>query len=224
MVKKNRINVSFSAYSWKDSLETIKNNQADVHMGLFKNKERKKYIKYLNPIYNTSSSLFINEENKNIIKTLDDLKNKRVAVVNNSFYDNYLKNHYPKIKRVRYKLYKELVPALLNKKVSAFINESLVTLHYLKEENNTSRIIRVNNFNLKNLFFAGINIKNENLEKIVLKGMNQISSNELMKLEEKWIKNKSFRNVKNTNTLNFEERKYLKENKNIRISVVKKVA
>ena len=218
--KKTGIKIIFAPLSWKDSLEAIKNNQVDIHMGLFKNKERKKYIKYLNPIYNTNSSLYIKEESKNAIKTLDDLKNKKVAVVNNSFYDNYLTNNYPKIEIVRYKYYKELVPALINKEVSAFINESLVTSYYLSKNNDNSRILRVNNFNLKNLFFAGINIKNKNLEKIVLKGMNKISSNDMIKLEEKWIKNKSFRNLKKINILNLKERSYLEKNKDIKISVV----
>lgn len=55
--KKNNQKIEFVSSSWSDTLENLKNNEADIHSGLFKSNEREEFLTFTNPIYKSKSYL-----------------------------------------------------------------------------------------------------------------------------------------------------------------------
>lgn len=50
-----------------------------------------------------------------------------MGVIGGIFYDSYIKTHYPLIKIKRYLNFEQLINAIDNKEIDAFINESVRT-------------------------------------------------------------------------------------------------
>ena len=49
--EKTGVKIKFIPSFWNETLDNIKNKKVDIHSGLFKTKNRKEYLKYLNAIY-----------------------------------------------------------------------------------------------------------------------------------------------------------------------------
>lgn len=221
--KKTKMDIEFVPSSWDGTLKALKNNTVHLHSGLFKNKKRSEYINYLNKIYKSESNLYIHKKDEDKIRNIKDLNNKTIAVVNSSFYDDYLKKNYPGIKIKRYEKYKDLIDAIEIHGDDAFLNDSLTSWYQLLQSVKFHNFLRLDTFQLNNWFYAGISKNNNNLKDIILEGMNKITNNEMAILEEKWVLDKTLRHftkIDNINSLTKEERKYLENNPIINLAVV----
>ena len=60
--KKTRIKVEFVETSWSDSLYKMKSGQTDVHVGLYKTKDRQKYLDYGNELIESRTNFFYHKD------------------------------------------------------------------------------------------------------------------------------------------------------------------
>lgn len=114
--KKTNQKIEFIPSSWEDSLDNIKNKSVHIHSGLFINKHRQEYVDFVKPIYNTVSSIYINIDDSKNIENTKDLNNKTIGIISNTYYEDYLKENFPKINIKTYTSYPELFNAVINKK------------------------------------------------------------------------------------------------------------
>ncbi len=219
--KKTGLKIEFVASTWNENLEKMKTKNVDIHSGLFKNKKREQYLEYLNKIYYTKSNIYT-FKNKNI-KELKDLTNLNLGLVKGTFYEDFFSNYFPKIKLKTFNTYNDLNQAIKNEKITSFIDDDLLlwtnTIRYF----DYNAVDKIKNFELKNWFYAAIKKNNKKLKKIVLEGMEQISKEEVLKIEEKWVSNKNLRYLeqhKNNTILNEEEVNYLNTKTKINIATV----
>lgn len=218
--QKTNTKIVFVPSSWKDTLQNIKDKKVDIHSGLFKNQERQEYIKYLKPIYNTTSNIYINKKNIQKITKIDDLKNKYIGLINNSYYKNYIKNRYPKINIKQYNNYKDMLVAVMNGEVDSFFDDSLTVWFNLIKFMRFDDVVALPDIKINNFYYAGIRKDDKSLESLVLQGMNKITFEELIEIENKWVLNKELKYFRNQKALfTFEELQYIKKAPEILIGV-----
>ena len=220
--KKTKIKIQFISLTWPETLVGIKNKTVHIHAGLFKTKERSKFINYLNKIYNVNSSIYINRDD-NKIKSVNDLKEKTIGVITDSYFDNYISKNYPEIKIIRYINYLQLKKGLKNKEVNSVIADDLVIWMNIIRYLDYNQLSKIKSFKLNNWFYAGIITEDLKLEKTVLGGMDKITANDMADLEEKWIINKElqyFSKLNKSSVLIKEELNYLRNNPSIKLATI----
>ena len=220
--KKTGIEITFVISSWSETLGSITNKTVDIHSGLFFSKERNMNMLYLNKIYSSLSNIYV-RNNKNI-NSIKDLDGKTLAFLKDTYYENYIKNNYPKIKIKIYNNYQDLKNAFLKKEVDSFIDDSLIIWMNIIKDFPYNEIKILDDFNIKEDFYAAV-IKDDNeLKKLVQNGLNLINNNDILKIEQKWIINNELRRYtkdKNQSTsLSKSQKEFLNNNKNIRFSAI----
>lgn len=217
--KKTNTEIEFVISSWPETLKSIETNKADIHFGIFYEKDREENLEYLAPIYKVSSHIFINKKDVEKFKSLEDLENKRVAVLFGSFYYIYLKKNYPKIKIKRYHKLNDLLTAIEDFSVDAILNESLTTSYQLLKEVKTFKYTNIESFNFKKYFFATVKKNSFHLKKLVLAGINEITQEEILKIKNRWTMNE-IKDSTSKNILSKEEILYLEKNYPIKYSLL----
>jgi len=80
--EKTNKNIKFIPHSKLDSYNSVLRNTIDIYISLYMRDELQKKIKYINPIYNTTSSIYVKKNG--YINDIKDLENKTVGLINNS--------------------------------------------------------------------------------------------------------------------------------------------
>lgn len=191
--QKTNQKIEFVPLPWKETLEAIKNKELDIHSGLFEDNQRKEYINYIKPIYISQTNIYANRNSKNQIKSLEDLNNKTIGLQNGAFYESYIKANYPELKIKKYDTFQERFKAIKNQEIDLFIDDSLITWFQLLNDFNFKEVSALPNFELSKWFYAGIKLDDKELENLVIKGMDSISHDEIVKIEKKWIMEDSLR-------------------------------
>ena len=222
--KKTNQKIEFIPSSWEDSLDNIKNKSVHIHSGLFINKHRQEYVDFVKPIYNTVSSIYINIDDSKNIENTKDLNNKTIGIISNTYYEDYLKENFPKINIKTYTSYPELFNAVINKKIDSFMEDSLNTWFQLIKYMKFKSVTTLSDFRLNKMYYAGVAKGDKTLKELVLSGMNKISNNEILEIEKKWIIDDNLRflkNIQSSQLLNFKQRAWLRENQ-VELAITKK--
>jgi len=90
--------IKFQPHVWKDTLTALKQGDADIHFGLFRNRERDTWIDFSQPFYENGTGLFYSTRFDSP-PTLDQLSGKKVGTVTGSYQEGGLREHYPHIER-----------------------------------------------------------------------------------------------------------------------------
>ncbi|SHG92349.1 PAS domain S-box-containing protein [Tepidibacter thalassicus DSM 15285] len=116
--KVNNIKVEFvKATSWAKSLELIKNGEADIHLGLFYNDNRSKYMDFGSPFLDLMTVIYIQEDIDAF--NINDIKDLGIGVTEENYARYYLEENYPDIKLLIYKDVKDVMNDVKNGKVKA---------------------------------------------------------------------------------------------------------
>jgi len=222
--KKTGVKVQFQAYSWNESLEAIQESKADIHSGLFKNEQRKEFVKYLDKIYPSQSYVYVNKNRSNI-DSIKDVSNQTVAVQAGAYFESYFKKNYPNIKIKNYKTFSQRYDSVKKGEADFFIDDSLIAWFQLIKDVSFSKFSTIKDLEFTKWFYAGIRKNDKELELLVLNGMKEITSDDIISIERKWIVDESYRyfeKKKSLDELTYEERLWLLKNRDVSLAVVKK--
>ena len=222
--KKANKKIEFVPYSWKETLTAVKNDEVDIHSGLFENEQRKEYIDYVKRIYPSQAHIYLNA-NQRDINSLKDVDNKILGAQAGSYYESYMKKNFPKVQIKNFKSFDDQFNAIKNKDIDLFIEDSLIAWFQLINDFAFNKVTILSDFEINKWFFAGVKKGNKKLAKDVLIAMNKISNDEIIQIERKWIIEDSFRyfeKKRNLDALTYEERLWLLRNQNTALAVVKK--
>jgi len=216
----NGIPVSLVLDEFVSGVEAVKNNQIDIHSGLFKKKDRSEWANFSIPIHRIHSGVLYNDDYPPTTN-LEEMLGKKVAAHKGSFQADYIAENYPQLELVRYDEIDKIFYSLLNNEVQAIVSE----IPFLKAK--AARLGFSGVFNLSeevlfsNEVYAVVAKENNHLIKIINKGIENIPIDELVKLEKKWLPGIKpfFRDSDVYSTLSVTERSWLKSHSHFTMGV-----
>ena len=109
--------------------------------------------------------------------------------MNKTFHESYLRKHYPTIIIEPYRTTKNMVDAIENNEIAAFFAVPYLTSRILTTMGLTGAYDRMDERHGRQQFRAGVLKNNQRLLHLVDEGFSQISHEELVEIEERWIPN-----------------------------------
>ncbi|WP_415714010.1 transporter substrate-binding domain-containing protein [Maridesulfovibrio sp.] len=180
------IPVDFMPDSWSGTIEAVKNGNADIHSGLFRSKEREKYLHFSRPLFGVDTALFFRAD-RILPGGLDKLGGKKVAVLDGSFQQNYLKQKFPQIEAVPYPDGESLVLAVLQGKADALFHEVLPVRAELESWQMKGVLIKVPETVFSDSIRAGVLKGRLDLEKKIEAGFKAIPYQVYADIEKRWV-------------------------------------
>jgi len=209
--KSNNIPIKFDLTTMEKGLQLVKNKQA-IHSGLFKNELREEWADFSVPFHKVSSSVFYNKTSKlyNKKKTLKDFEGKIIAVLHDSYQEQYLLDNYPLIKLVNYSN-KGSFLQLFNEEIHAIFDETPAMQSSVAQLGMTGVFESSEVTTASKLVHATLAKGQPKLLKKINQGFENIPLNLLISLENKWLPKepKFFREKAELNTLTLKEQKWL---------------
>jgi diguanylate cyclase (GGDEF)-like protein len=216
-------------YHWNDYLKMLKNGEIDVITNMKRTADREKYAIFTqyNPLKAIDGLLTLDETAHYL--DFNYLKHKNVAMVRGFFYEELMRTHFPDVNLLLTNSTEESIEQLVLGKVDAVLDSYAVINFYMQRY----FITDVTNAPLfENTVFnhlpqyMGINKSNPVLRDILNKGLQQISNDELSRLQQQWslIGQKQNKFVDNSfqqtmPVLTESERIYLKSKKKLNMCV-----
>ena len=187
--KKTNHPIVFIPSTWLGSLDLLKTKQADIHAGLFKLASRDKDLDYLAEIYPTKSNFYVHRSEGIMAKNLSSLDGKIVGVIADSFYDSYIQEHYPNLIIKRFVKFSGLVDAINNDQIDLFLSEAVTSWFSLIGSLRFNDYRVIDSKGMKNNFYGAAPKGNIKLQQYIRLGMAQITTQDVIELENKWIDN-----------------------------------
>lgn len=178
------IPVSFKLSAWADSLQAVRDGDADVHGGLFFTPERDSFLDYTLPFFPSQGALFVKYDSK--IRKVSDLQGKLVGVIDKSFYESQIAEIFPEFRPVPIRTSAELVEAAAAGKVDGFLAD-YPTLMYQIGAMGKGREFKVIKFVTLQEFRAAVAEGNYALLEVVEEGLALIDSDERRNILNRWI-------------------------------------
>lgn len=129
--------------TWNELLDRVKNKELDVMQSIVKTEERSEYLLFASPYYDTPVVIVVNNNNETITG-FKDLMGKRVAVVDDYYQENILRDKYPEIEMV-------LVESIADALKAVSFGQADATLE----------VLGVVNYEIRNNFLTNLKIVGE---------------------------------------------------------------
>ena len=176
----NNVNIKFDLTSWNESLKKIKNNEADIHGGLFRDSEREEYMLFTNPLdFSLETRLFSRKQiSFDELITSDTVY---VGIVKGDYIENYFRNHYPNLQIHSFETSKDVIYAAAYGKINCFALDFPSFIHHvnsfptLKEFYSTGTLV-------KEYLRFGITIENKHLQRFVNEGIGKIPESKIKEI------------------------------------------
>ncbi|MEA3353580.1 MAG: transporter substrate-binding domain-containing protein [Campylobacterota bacterium] len=201
--------------TWSDMLTMFKNKELDLLPSTYHAKDRESFGLYSNPYMNIKEYLFVKDNSK--IKGFYDLENKKIAIVKGYDTITKIKKQFPSIGIIETENLNESIGLVLNGKVDALYDLQVRVQYFIK--NNTIlglKAIAQNTFEASPIHLFS-NISKPILQKILQKGLDNISREETGNILDKWLGNRIVKPESYFDKLEISEQKYLLRNKVIKM-------
>ena len=186
--KKTGIPIRFTSAPWSEGLQMMRDGKADLHASLYYTEERDAYLDYVTVVASSAGSIFFH---KNIIdlSSPEDFRAYKVGAVRDSYHEQYVQEHLPKVPLVSYPEFPEMLMAAQKRDIQVFIDDVGATLYRLQERglvdefrHNPGRPLYRNNF------WCAVRQGDTELTRTLKQGMALITQEERAAIERKWLK------------------------------------
>ena len=213
LFKKLGLDYSFvNGYTWPELLKQFEAHKIDVMPAFYKTKEREAFTHYTTPYHQGELALYVLEDTK--IKKLSMLKNRKIGVEAGDASLTMIRKYFSDSIIVKSSSSNILFRNLIQKKVDAIICNPLLVKHYLANRDEV-KIKMVETLSLTQKerqlisLYIGVNSKEPVLYSLIQKAINNLTHTEIQELQKRWIKEKTYKNLKLTSA----EKEYLKNKK-----------
>jgi len=217
---KNFRKVEFVFGDWEETVQMVKDGRADFHSGLYKTRERESFLSFSDPVFAVQDCLAFKSSREPVM--LAELSGYPVGVITGSGEETALREQYPKIIRVPYKGYRELIIGLRDGEVMAVYDVGVTLQHVIDDLGLQGEIrIALGTTPVRNLF-VGVAKKDVFRLKSINSGLSEITEQEIRDIEARWVSNEDLRQYSGKArpmVLTFEEKQWLKEHPSIRLGV-----
>ena len=212
------VKIAFRPSAWADTISAIKNSEADIHSGLFKNEEREAWMDFSNPIYKADTALFFHNSEPPLV--MDELSGLKVGVIAGSYQEEYIRKTNDKIVIVPYLDGESMILALLKKDIRALVHETNAVEAELNRMGLPGGVKQGGGVLFENTIHAAVKQGNQILLDLINSGFEKIPLSSLISLESKWItgtENRFYKKGRTSVKLTVEEREWIAEKKIIRV-------
>ena len=183
--KHNNVEVEFIQLGWKETLDSIKYGNADVHAGLFESSERKQYMDFCGELdLPLNTRLFIS--NKLGIKSLNNLGRIKVGVTDHGYVQSFMQRHYPWVELIPYTKGVECLEAAAKGEIMAFATDYPAAMYHLHRLGAHDDFYIADTLYTKNISPA-VRKGNDELKQFVVQGLKKIPEDEVNRITQKWI-------------------------------------
>lgn len=178
--------IQFRPTSWKDTLSSLRKGDADIHAGLFSTAERAQWLNFSQPFYEAGASVFALSTHA-LPESLSEFTRQKVGAVAGSYHEHYLQQRYPELQVESFPSTEDLIYAAKYGRITAFLAVPQFTSLLLNQLGLSGEFQGIEEPDCTQKFHAGILRGNQELLSLVDKGLNAISTRELMTIEARWI-------------------------------------
>jgi len=214
---KTGIKVEFIVEDIRGIEAGITSGKIDIPIALYKSKQRQRRYEFHASIIKTYSDLFVYRSNLYTSQTIEELNHQIIGVVEHTFHERYLVNKYPKVKIKRYKNFKALAHATLNKEISGFFNERQSILARLNKYNKAQQLIRLTHQDIAQYFYVATP-KESAFRKVIATGVAKITDAERNSIINRWLLNIELLQQSVGTQLDSKERAWLAESPNLTLA------
>ncbi len=219
--RKAGVKIEFRVTTWAETLSGMRNGSADIHSGLFRTEERKEWLDFSQPIYRTRSNLFFPVDQEPI-SGIRELAGRKVGALEGGYAQTFLTENWPDVATVGFKTSEDMIMAAGEGRIRAFLDETPSVTSLL------SRLGRMGEFKFvreplySKKIFAAVAKGNEDLLTLVDDGIEAMATEELARIESRWIADpeaRYFRTGSPEITLTAREERWLRDHKVIRTRI-----
>jgi len=124
--KANSVEIKFKLGTWQESLDMVKNGEADVHGGLFFSVERDRFLDYGPTVTDLSTHLYILKE-----ATTDEATKGIVGVVRGGYEEYYMRNNRPDRPLLLFDQNQTMIEAASKSSIKAFVADQPTGTYYM---------------------------------------------------------------------------------------------
>ncbi|WP_337881574.1 transporter substrate-binding domain-containing protein [Rheinheimera sp.] len=183
--EKTGIKVAFMPGQSNDLLAYLHKSRIDVQMAQMQHPEKMAGLQSAYHLYNLSSSFY--HLSSAHVTGLTDLAGKRIGLMHTSTYAADLKSQYPDILWQEYRTLEAMIDAAQRQQIVGFFAADLMVVKRLNEMNSGSAFTALSEPRFDSAIHSLIRPGNERLYQQIQQGFAQISLDELIALEQRWL-------------------------------------
>ncbi|MCJ8271834.1 MAG: transporter substrate-binding domain-containing protein, partial [Psychrosphaera sp.] len=187
--QKNGYSLEFKLAPWINTLEQVKNGQADFHAGMAITHERQKIYHQGEPVVSIQAGIFIHQQLSGIY-SINDLKSYVIGIVEGSSHRLTLEGLLPGAKLRKFRTRDDLYRAALDGEIKVFVGLSRIDSRHhefgkLSKSFPLYKKITYQNYQMS--FATGRSPVGETIAKQLQKGLAKLTAEEIQTLERKWL-------------------------------------
>ncbi|GGD35855.1 hypothetical protein GCM10012288_07290 [Malaciobacter pacificus] len=217
LLEDSGLKIKYITKDWNELLNDLENNNIDLMHTMYKTANREIKFNFSTP-YSRSVNVYVIRKDGPNISNIKDLYGKKVGVIKGWSEENFF-NQYSEVSKIYYKSFQDKLEALSTGEIDAIISSEDVANYYIKKYGffslKVSTIVKENFARKLNSLHFATNINNPTLISIINKAYNNLSVQKLEQLNKKWFGDFTNSRI----TLNNEEKKYLRNKKNINMCI-----
>lgn len=178
--------VRFVLDTWFNTIEKVRNGEADIHAGIFYSDDRSEYLQFSNGYVSYSLSIMV--ANRLKINSIKDFQTVEIPVgVTRGYYAvEYVRKKYPFIKLKEFDTNKELIESAMRYEIMAMIVDYTVAQYYFARKDSFG-VYRILEDLVTRQFRAGVKKGNTELLNFINQGFARISRDEINQIYKKWV-------------------------------------
>ncbi|MCP4113706.1 MAG: transporter substrate-binding domain-containing protein [Desulfobacteraceae bacterium] len=206
------------AKTFDESLNLLKNGEADLHAGIFKTKKREEFLSYSEPFLNLDYYLFSHPAIRPV-SSVENASGYIIGIQKGGFTENWMYSKKAARHIAAYDSFKELFTAAQKGEIKVFAATELSLFYYLSQ----TRLANIFAFDKTAPLYSQVYCtatvkKNHSLIQSVNKGLSAITGKEWEQLRTKWIVSKSRKiPVDFASALTGEELSFLSKTESIKV-------
>ncbi|MES9904000.1 MAG: transporter substrate-binding domain-containing protein, partial [Sedimenticola sp.] len=223
--KKTGHEIRFRMSDWAGTVKAMRQGEADIHSGLFLNKERQEFLDFTQPIYQINTSFYY-RRSATLPEDPAQFGYRRVAILAGSHQESALRQDYPDLKVISFPSWQTVLEALKSGKVDAAIGEDLTMAVLLDDLGWGSKITKAPTPLFSNVVYGAVAKGNEQLLAKINGGLKSLTPEEKAAMERLWLKHPEHRTFDSTVPhdsgrlqLSMEERAWLETHPDLRLGV-----
>jgi len=178
--------IEFRLSNWNETLQALRNGDADIHAGLFRSKKRLAWMDFSQPYYELPSIIFYHTRLGDLSK-VEELSGFKIGAVKGSFHDQYLRENLPAVEVVTFPGAEAMIMAAMGNQIDAFLGEALSSFTFLDRLGGRGSFRQLGKSLFTKKMRASVKKDNSALLALVDSGFNAISNQELAEIEKSWI-------------------------------------
>ncbi|MBT4286785.1 MAG: transporter substrate-binding domain-containing protein, partial [Deltaproteobacteria bacterium] len=184
--KQTGVPIEFLVNDLPGSIQALHEGSADIHSGLFINKQRAQWMAFSQPIHEIKTSLYFSN-NKEAKASIGKFSGEIIGAIEGTYQFQFLTDNYKNIQAVSYPNGRSLILALLRGEINAILNENVKIEADLASYGIRGLLIKSEQISFSNHVVATVRKNRKDLLPLINKGFQNLPITQLAELEQRWL-------------------------------------